>query len=482
MEVSRRDCLRVGLLGGALTAAGGCARLVNRFSEHHTDAALPPGNVDATTRLVNRATFGPRPGDVAEARALGPEVYVDRLLAEQTKEDLRLQFLLNRLDVFQMDPYETQDLPENEVIRQLQQSAILRATYGDHQLRERMVDFWTNHFNIYSRKGLSAFRKAGDESNVIRAHALDTFPNLLHASAHSTAMLVFLDNQGNVAGRPNENYAREIMELHTMGVKSGYTQKDVQEVARCFTGWTLERRFLRHRWAFRFDDDLHDNGAKHVLGHSIPAGGGERDGEIVLDILASHPATAHFISTKLCRYFLGDDGDKWVGRTAQTYLDSKGSISAMLRPLLLSEELLSSPPILKRPFDYMVSAIRAVDADTDGGAALQEHLVKMGEPLYQWPMPDGYPTRTAAWTGTMLPRWNFAYALAAGEIGGTDVDWGRLKNDKDANGMFELTHARKPSSQDRELIHRVSSELGQGDGDFAGAGFLCLASPSFQWR
>jgi len=221
MEFSRRDCVRIGLMGGSLTALGGCARIANHFAEHHTDAALPTGNTAATTRLVNRLTFGPRPGDVAEAKSVGHDAYVEALLNPDEEEDMRLKFLLRRLDVFDMDSYDTQDVPDSEILRQLQQSAILRATYGRHQLRERMVDFWTNHFNIYSRKGLSLNRKAVDETVVIRKHALDTFPRLLNASAHSPAMLVFLDNQGNVAGRPNENYAREIMELHTMGVRSG---------------------------------------------------------------------------------------------------------------------------------------------------------------------------------------------------------------------------------------------------------------------
>jgi len=357
MDFTRRDCIRIGIAGGALSAAGGCARLANHFAEHHSDAALPPGDVDATTRLVNRVTFGPRPGDVATAKSAGHQAYVASLLEPDDDEDLRLQFLLDKLDVFQMQAYETRDLPEDEVIRQLQQSAILRATYGKHQLRERMVDFWTNHFNIYGRKGLSAYRKAADETNVVRKHALATFPDLLLASAHSPAMLMYLDNAGNVAGRPNENYAREIMELHTMGVKSGYSQKDVQEVARCFTGWTLEQRMFRHRWSFRFNEDLHDNGPKQVLGHSIPAGGGEKDGEMVLDLLAGHPSTAHFISKKLCGYFLGDDAQKWVGRTEQTYLQTKGDIRSMLEPILTSQELIDSPPILKRPFDYMISAL-----------------------------------------------------------------------------------------------------------------------------
>ncbi|MDR3689539.1 MAG: DUF1800 family protein, partial [Fimbriimonas sp.] len=191
---------------------------------------------------------------------------------------------------------------------------------------------------------------------------------------------------------------------------------------------------------------------------------------------------AKHLAEKLCAYFLGSAGDAWVQPTAKAYLESRGDIRAMLRPILKSSELLSSPPILKRPFDYMVSAMRALDAETDGGSALQEHLSKMGEPLYQWPMPDGYPTRTASWTGTMLPRWNFALALAGNRIGGTNVDWHALLPAPEPERLFELTHAARPEPEDRELFHRVDAELKQEEDGRQTAGFLCLASPKFQWR
>ena len=479
---SRRDCLRIGLMGSAASALGGCAKLANHFVEHQYDSALPSGRTDETARLVQRLTFGPGPGEIAAVQSMGRVAYVDSLIRADEKEDMRLQFLLNRLDVFQMDPYDTQDLPEREVLRQLQMAAILRAAHGKNQLHERMVDFWTNHFNIYGRKGLAAFRKASDETNVIRKHALGSFPEMLKASAHSPAMLIYLDNQSNVSGRANENYAREIMELHTMGVKGGYSQKDVQEVARCFTGWTIERRFLHHRWAYIFEEEKHDNGVKHVLGHTIPAGGGKQDAEHVLEILANHPATAHHLATKLCTYFLGADGEKWVDRTAQTYLNSKGDIPSMIRPILVSDDLMNSPPILKRPFDYIVSSIRALEADTDGGEAIQTHLAAMGEPLYQWPMPDGYPSNTGAWTGTMLPRWNFAYQLASNTIRGTEVNWPELVRENNPEKLFELTHARRAGSQDRVLLQKLTQEMSHGTKGYEGAGFLCLASPSFQWR
>lgn len=481
-ELSRRDALKLGVAGAAVGALGGCSRLANRLVEHHPDAPIPSGKVDETLRLINRVSFGPTPGLVAKVKEMGKDAYLESLLAADEKEDLHLQFLLNRFDVFQMDPYETRDLPEREIMRQLQAAAILRAVYGQHQLRERMVDLWTNHFNIYGHKGLAANRKAVEETQVIRKHALGSFPEMLKASAHSPAMLIFLDNQSNVAGHANENYAREIMELHSLGVKGGYTQKDVQEVARCFTGWAVERGFMRHRWAFRFDPTLHDNGTKHVLGHVIPAGGGETDADRVIEILAHHPSTATHIATKLCRYFLGTAGDAWIPQIAGVYRETKGDIKAMLRPILQSDDLLSGPPILKRPFDYAVSALRALDADTDGGTDLQNHLASMGEPLYQWPMPDGYPTQTSSWTGTMLPRWNFAHALATNQIRGTSVDWKALNPELSAHRQFELIHNRHPDAADRVLMTKIEHEIKLGNDGHISAGFLCMASPAFQWR
>lgn len=282
------------------------------------------------------------------------------------------------------------------------------------------MDFWANHFNIYGRKFLAAYRIPADQAGVIQTHALGSFPEMLTASAHSTAMLLYLDNQLNIEGVPNENYARELMELHSLGVHGGYTQRDVREVARCFTGWTMETRLLRPRGRFRFDPDLHDDGEKLVLGHKIGAGGGKADGERVLEILATHPATAHHISGKLCRHFLGDE-DTGRSDVEKAYLRSSGNVSEMLSVIFAQEAILSGPPIAKRPFDFVVSSLRAVNASTNGEKPLQNYLDQMGQPLYQWPMPDGYPDKTSAWTGSLLGRWNFAMALCSDSIPGTRV-------------------------------------------------------------
>jgi uncharacterized protein (DUF1800 family) len=336
-----------------------------------------------------------------------------------------------------------------------------------------------------------------DELTVIRKHALGKFPDLLRASAHSPAMLAYLDNQINERKAPNENYARELLELHTLGVHGGYTQKDVQEVARCFTGWTVENRFLRPRGRFRFDPHLHDDGPKMVLGVHIPAGGGQKDAEEVLNLLANHPSTAQFIAHKICRYFLGDAAATWTPKLTEIYKQTDGDIRAMLRPLLFSREILEGPPIIKRPFDYMVSALRALNADTDGDRPLQEHLAHMGQPLYQWPMPDGYPDKTSAWTGSLLARWNFATALATNAISGTRVDLPALMrqshattDEEYADSLIELIFALPPKADSMRLLRdRLARYLMQSPRLerkerplLAETAALILASQEFQWR
>lgn len=504
MKVDRRDCLRLGALAGAGALLSGCDAL-----RRYTGPAIPPsvalptGEAEPTVRLLNRAAFGPTPGEVEKVAALGAERWVDEQLNPDDAEETFLTLRLRGLEVFQVHAGERGDLADHEILRQLQQAALLRAVYSRHQLRERMAEFWSNHFNIYARKGFGLYFKPTDELDVIRRHALGKFPDLVRASAHSPAMLAYLDNQVNSKRDPrtgagaNENYARELMELHTLGVHGGYTQKDVQEVARCLTGWTIENRFLRARGTFRFDPDVHDNGPKTVLGVPIPPGGGKRDGDRVLEIVSHHPSTARFISSKICRHFLGEAADTWTDRLADIYRKTGGDIKAMLRPLLLSDELRSGPPILKRPFDFVVSALRATAADTNASTPLQEHLARMGQPLYQWPMPDGYPDKTSAWLGSVLARWNFAFALLSGGVEGTRVDLPTLVKAAGASGTEEsadvllglILSQPADSKAVRPLRERIRAHLASAPRSDGSAepllnetAALLLASPQFQWR
>ncbi|MFZ4508323.1 MAG: DUF1800 domain-containing protein [Fimbriimonas sp.] len=473
MSLSRRDALNLGLVGGATALLAGCGPISRRVAayENQSTPTAPKQDVSHEVRLLNRAAFGPSAADLAAVKEQGAAAWVDAQLRADAEEDFSLQMQIRRLDVFQMGGMELRDIPENKVLEQLQQAAILRACYSKNQLHERMTDFWTNHFNIYGRKGFAAYRKANDETKVIRKHALGSFPEMLRASARSPAMLAYLDNRFSRDGVPNENYARELMELHTLGVNGGYTHHDIDEVARCFTGWTLETG-LWGRGNFKFDPDRHDKGQKLVLGKVIPAGGGIEDGDRVIKILCEHPQTAHFISRKLCRYMLGTDHDGWVDRTAKTFLATKGDIAAMIRPMLLSDDLASHPVVLKRPFDMMISGLRATGAQTDGGTPLMAHLEEMGQPLYQWPMPDGYPDKNSAWTGNMLPRWNFAFALAEGRIGGTELP---LKG-TDPLELASAVLCRPVAALGAELTRALRGQT------TSMAIALSLASPDFQWR
>jgi uncharacterized protein (DUF1800 family) len=469
------------LVGGAgLLTLAGCSRVIDKVAARPLPdkLALPP-NPGPAARLLNRAGFGPRPGEIAMATDMGLDKWLDDQLHPSTDDDPVLMLNLARFEALSTDSAELEDIQEGPVMKELGAAAILRATYSRHQLRERMVDLWTNHFNIYAQKAHGAYKKPTDDLKVIRENALGSFPEMVKASAKSPAMLTYLDNQVNEFHHPNENYARELMELHTLGVHGGYSQQDVMEVARCFTGWTVEDRFLRPKGQFRFNEDAHDKGEKHVLGHVIPAGGGIEDAEQVLDILATHPSTARFISGKLCRAFLGTTDSPWVDKLSDFYLKTNGDISSMLRPLLLSSEVLEGAPIAKRPFDYMVSALRVTGATTDG-EAVQTHLSNMGQPLYGWPMPDGYPERAAAWSGSMLGRWNFATDLVKGKIGGTHNDSSGLlsaAHDDNAHAAVIAVLGRNPDAADPMLLH-----LRQASADPSRLIALALSSPEFQYK
>lgn len=479
MKLNRRECLRLALAAGASVLAG-CQPVLRRaLAPPPQVAGLPERRgLPADTLWLNRVTFGVTLTELDRLAEMGRVAYLEQQLhPNELGEEWLVRLRLRGFEIFQAAPAELGDLPVSEVLRQLQQHAILRAVYSRYQLHERMVDFWRDHFNIYARKGLCAYYLPQYERDVLRKHALGKFPDLLKATARSPAMLLYLDNYRNRRGVPNENYARELMELHTLGVHGGYTQKDVQEVARCFTGWTVEERFLRPRGAFRFEPTQHDSGEKQVLGQRIPAGGGENDGERVLEMLAMHPFTARHLCRKLCAHFMGDVSESTVSRLSEVYLSTGGDISEVLRELLLSDEFLQSPPAFKRPLDYMVSALRALYALTDGNRPLQEHLEKMGQPLYQWPLPDGYPHGEEAWKGTLLARWNFAIALCANEIRGTRVDLPALVGKQPAtDALLQTVFCLPPSAPSlRSLRERLQGTLTQ-------QAALILASPQFQWR
>jgi len=358
----------------------------------------------------------------------------------------------------------------NRVMVELGQQKMLRAAYSERQLQEVLTDFWFNHFNVDARKGQDRFMLTEYERDAIRPHVLGKFRDLLEATAKSPAMLFYLDNwmsadpsgphpddlqmaprfgqfgrgrgrpgQGGLfparPGRPanaqqankknapkglNENYGRELMELHTLGVDGGYTQKDVTEVARAFTGWTIVNP--RMGGGFVFDARIHDRGQKVVLGHVIKAGGRQDDGEQVLDILAKHPSTARFIATKLARRFVADTPPPaLVDRLAARFRETDGDLREVMRTLLTSPEFLSPDAYrakVKTPFEFVVSAVRATNTDVQDATPLVRAMQQLGMPLYMCQPPTGYKDTADAWvnTGALVNRMNFALQLASNKL------------------------------------------------------------------
>ena len=328
--------------------------------------------------------------------------------------------------------------PAQVVARDLSEAKVLRAIYSNRQLAEVLDDFWFNHFNVYLEKGADHFLVTEYEHDAIRPHVLGKFRDLLEATAKSPAMLFYLDNWESAAvwpapgsGSPprrglNENYGRELMELHTLGVNGGYTQKDVTEVARCFTGWSIDQP--QRKGKFVFNARYHDNGPKTVLGVRIPPGGGEKDGEMVLNILARHPSTAHFISRQLAMRFVADDPPaSLVDRMAERYLKSDGDIRAVLETMFRSREFWSAGAYrskMKSPLEMAVSAVRAASGDVDFASALVNQVGQMGEPLYRKIEPTGYSNASQEWLNTagLMGRMNFALQLADNHLPGVKVD------------------------------------------------------------
>jgi uncharacterized protein (DUF1800 family) len=341
---------------------------------------------------------------------------------------------------------------------ELSEQKVLRAVYSTHQLQEVLVDFWFNHFNVDARKGADRFMLTEYEREVIRPHVLGKFRDLLEATAKSPAMLFYLDNWMSADpngphvdtrprvvrgpfGRPfiveppmprqnpnapkglNENYGRELMELHTLGVDGGYTQKDVTEVARAFTGWTIQNP--RMGGGYRFEPRLHDVGQKVVLGQVIKAGGDDSDGKHVLDLLARYPSTARFIATKLVRRFVVDTPPPdLVERVAARFTETDGDLREVTRAILTSPEFFSADAYrakVKTPFEFVVSAVRATGADVEDARPLVQQVQQQGMPLYQCQPPTGYKDTADGWvnTGALVGRMNFALALASNKLRGT---------------------------------------------------------------
>jgi uncharacterized protein (DUF1800 family) len=519
VKVSRRQFI-VGGAGAVVLTAVGCNRNDGSMADARRwwgkptaprlEGELTPSaatEIDEVSHLINRLTFGARPGEYARVAVLGGRAFIEEQLTPERIDDWQCEQLIRHEFDGLADPAgrlfprngddddpmqqlfpslkdrgarvgHLYDYKDKVLLEQLTRATVLRAVLSKRQLFEVMVQFWSDHFNIDPSKGDAKWLKVADDNDVIRAHALGNFRDMVRASAVSPAMLWYLDGRVNRKSRPdekpNENYARELLELHTLGVHGGYTQQDVMEVARCLTGWTVRprKRFFKGRVEFQVRQ--HDQGAKVVLGVTIPAGLGPSDLDRVLDILMAHPSTARHVAEKLCRRFIHDvPPAAAVSATAAAFTRSQGDIPVTLRTLFQTPEFLD-PGLrgqkFKRPIHFVVSALRATNAETDGSKQLMTYLQRLGHVPFRYTTPDGYPETAPHWQNTLLWRWNFATALADNRIKGTRIRfaWLREKLGGDDAVMATLL-ARQPRPAERTAYRDSGAGLA-----------LMIASPAFQ--
>jgi uncharacterized protein (DUF1800 family) len=473
--------------------------------------------------MMNRSLPLPADPDARE-RA---ETQIQRLRAkqeakgdDQAKADVQgnggdpLQQAMRPQVLASTDPVERRKLvadrtPQQALSYDLNEAKLYRAIYSNRQLDEQMADFWFNHFNVYLDKGADRILTSTYERDAIRPHVFGKFRDLLEATAESPAMLFYLDNWESVSSELgqrelgqrdinrrakqkatqarglNENYARELMELHTLGVDGGYTQQDIIEVARCFTGWSISQP--NRGGDFIYNDRVHDKGEKLVLGVKIPAGGGRDDAEKVLDILARHPSTARFISTKLAQKFVADDPPPaLIERMVKTFHDTDGDIRAVMSAMLDSKEFFSEGAFrakVKTPLELVVSAVRATNAQVDFAIPLANQIAQLGEPLYKKIEPTGYSSANAEWVNSaaLLARMNFALALTANRVPGSKVDVSTFENTFENNAALVARQVlfHDPTQQTLDSIEKALAQKEPTPEMVAG---LVLGSPDFQRR
>lgn len=493
MTLSRRDFLKLASLVTASAALSSCGPVYRQLTGDLPPAPWTPLD-PRDFMMLNRLTFGPRLEDRACFMEIGLQGWIEEQLAFESIKDFECELRLHPCKTLNMEANELEaisnrlfeDYDRESIPNELRQATLLRQVYSKRQLYELMVEFWSDHFNIYVEKGNCFYLKTVDDREVIRKHTLGSFGDLVRASAHSPAMLVYLDNRANEKTAPNENYARELMELHTLGVDGGYTQQDVMELARCLTGWNVKEHFWLGDFVFR--EDLHDTGLKKVLGLTIQPSG-IKEGERLIEHFVTHLSTARFIATKLTRRFIADEPPgQIVEKAAQVFLKTNGDIKSVLR-LILLDGLPLAQPKYKRPANFVLSALRMLNAETDG-AGVQEYLLRMGQSYFNWPTPDGYPDHSAVWQGNLMPRWQFAFEFIRNEIHGAkhnlpalmDVSLSdNLQGDVDAITALLLGAPFDPVARDR-LIESVQSAGATEEETLQIVAAGLLASPAFQWR
>jgi hypothetical protein len=391
--------------------------------------------LDRELHLLRRTSFGFHHTDLAQAREMGWSSYLDHQLDPESIDDGETERLVNeRAPQLALPIQELWHERGPKTLRDFVSASLLRMIASRRQLNEVLTDFWSNHLNIFAMKDEAAVLKIVDDREVVRRHVLGRFRDLLGSSAKSPAMLLYLDNDDNSKRGPNENYARELMELHSLGVDGGYSQQDVMEVARALTGWTFGLNSSPMPGEFFFAPGKHDTGTKVVLGHQILPEG-VYEGDRILDILAEHPSTARFIARKLCRRFVADDPPQTiVDSAAATFTSTDGDLRAVVRTILTSDEFFAASDMkLQRPLDFTVAVLRALGVWPDGSGIdhLSETLVLLGQLPFHHLDPDGYADRADAWVSSdgLLTRWNFVLDVVNGGYGGFHYDLAALLAD-----------------------------------------------------
>jgi uncharacterized protein (DUF1800 family) len=488
--ISRRALLRAGAAGAAASALGGCDGTY-RFAARYLGGGIPDSfpvaasaDIDPDFHVLSRIGFGPRPGDLEAIRSRGAVAYIEDQLHPDSIDDAACDLLARRYESLHLKAGDIYEFKKRVAIEELTRAAVLRATFSRRQLFEVMVEFWTDHLNIDQSKAECVWLKTADDRDVVRRHALGRFRDLIRASALSPAMLVYLDGRDNKRrkpdDKPNENYARELLELHTLGVHGGYTQRDVMEVARCLTGWTVRSGW--RKGSVEFVPERHDDGEKSVLGVRIPAGGGANDLDAVLDIVTRHASTARHIASKLCTRFVADrPPEGLVARATAAFAESDGDIRHVLRSILQSDEFRAARGArVKRPFRFIVSALRALAAETTAPPSLLKYFHRMGQTPFAYPTPDGYPDETAPWLGAMMWRWSFALELASNRIPGVQVRHAALAKAagaEDPIALFPHFVGRQPVDRERDALRSFLAAAGDAREE---AVAVILASPAFQ--